>query len=108
MRELVAAIRDVATGASYKAAVSKASSMLRDSPMDPVQRATYWMEHVMKYGGEHLRSHGSDMPWYQYFMFDVILFLAVIMHITLYVIYRIGKKLVKMMLGGSNTKAKAE
>lgn len=55
-----------------------AAKIFKDQPMKPKDRAVYWVEHVIKYGGEHLRAYGQDMPWYQYLMLDVMaIFVAV-------------------------------
>ena len=75
--ELQASINNVMTDQKYLSASKKLSTVYKDTlvhaPRDPV----YWIEHVIKFGDRHLRSHAVDMPMYQYLMIDVMAFLIV-------------------------------
>jgi UDP:flavonoid glycosyltransferase YjiC (YdhE family) len=73
--KLVSNIRQILTNPSYTANVKKASAILKDRPMTSRQTVAYWIEHVIKYGHQHLRSHAMDLAWYEYFMVDVFVFL---------------------------------
>ena len=73
--ELVAAIDKVING-EYPNKIRKLSKIFRSRPMTPVERSAYWIEYVLEYGGEHLRSYALDMPWYEYMMLDILLFLS--------------------------------
>ena len=74
--ELHTSINNVITGQTYSSAAKKLSTVFKDTlahaPRDPV----YWIEHVIKFGDRHLRSHAREMPMYQYLMMDVIAFLV--------------------------------
>ncbi len=63
--------------------IEVASEMFHGQPQKPMDTAVYWVEHVLKYGGDHLKSHAFDMPWYQYLMLDVIVVLLVTIQIVL-------------------------
>ena len=95
--DLVSAVKEVAKNRKYKEAIQRASNILKDNPMDPTETATYWLEHVMKFGGSHLRSHGVNMPWYQYFMFDIMLLLVVVLHVIGYISFIIVSKVIRTM-----------
>ena len=73
--QLKKSINDVISGPTYSSASKKRSMIYKDilehAPRDPV----YWIEHVIKFGDRHLRSHATEMPMYQYLMIDVIAFL---------------------------------
>ena len=77
--QLEAAIHKVIGDPSYKEAISAASAIYRSQPMTALQRAVWWIEHVMKHGGRHYRTHALDMPWYQYLMLDILVFLMVVL-----------------------------
>ena len=67
----------------YKLHIQKASRIFTSRAMNPRKRAVFWIEHVLEFGGAHLRSHGLDMPWYQYFMLDIVaVFLGVLVLIA--------------------------
>lgn len=66
------------------------SARFRDRPLSPMDTAIYWIEHVARHkGADHMRSPATNMPFYQYFLLDVIAFLAVVFLVLNYVLYRI-------------------
>ena len=73
--DLVRAVTDIIRNRTYKENIQKASQIFRESPMTPKERALYWVEHVLKFGGKHLHSYALDMPWYQYLMLDIAAFI---------------------------------
>jgi glucuronosyltransferase len=47
--------------------------------MKSQETAAYWIEHVIKFGGSHLKSNALDMPWFEFYMFELlIVFIAAI------------------------------
>jgi len=79
---------------SYKERVAKASEIFRSQDQSPVERATFWIEHVCRFGGDHLRSAGNDLPLYSYLMLDILAFILVILHILAYLLYRLLRLIV--------------
>ncbi|XP_025115639.1 UDP-glucuronosyltransferase 2B33-like [Pomacea canaliculata] len=73
--ELYTTIVQVATNKSYKQAITKASELFKIEFGVPVEKAAFWLNHVMKYGGDHLRSSGHEFPFYQFACWDVYAFL---------------------------------
>ena len=69
--DLVKTIDRVLMNSSYAENLERGSGVFRDRPDNPRQRVVYWMEHLVKYGGNHLRSSAMDMPWYSYLLLDV-------------------------------------
>ena len=41
-----------------------------------MDRAVYWVEHIVKFGGKHLRAEVFNLNFVQYHMIDVYAFLA--------------------------------
>ena len=74
VEKTVEAILDVWSNDTYRQNIERASGIYRNRPETPRQRAVYWIEHVLKFGSKHLRSYANDMPLYQYWMLDVLLF----------------------------------
>ena len=59
--------------------------------MSALEEAVYWVEYVIKFrGAPFLRSSGVDLPWYQFWLIDVVAFLlitsTVVILIAMYVI----------------------
>jgi len=86
--ELLHNIRKILEDESYKEHVMKASEIFRNQPQSPVEKATFWIDHVCRYGGEHLRSAGNDLPLYSYFMLDVLAFILIILFLVVYLLFK--------------------
>lgn len=57
--------------------MDKLNRLLADQPMDSLERATWWIEYVMRNEGtRHLRA--PQLSWFQYLMLDVTLTVAVL------------------------------
>ncbi len=97
--ELEAAVIRVATTPSYKDAISLASSVYKLQPMTSLQRVVWWIEHVLATGGSHYRSYALDMPWYQYLMLDILVFVLVVVHIAVSLIGFCASKCLNVVRG---------
>jgi len=63
---------------TYKENIKRVSSIFRDRPLQPRKSALYWIEYVIRHkGAPHMRSAGLDLTWYQFYLLDVIAFVAV-------------------------------
>jgi len=86
------------------------SERFKDRPMSPEKLIVYWTEYIYRHkGAPHLKSHALNLTWYQYFLLDVI---AVLL-ISIFVIFFISHKMVKLILKYSlkhlkNIKVKSE
>lgn len=63
----------------YKRAISAASELFLVEFGAPMNRAAFWLDHVMKYGATHMRSAGQDLAYYRFIGLDIlaVFFLAV-------------------------------
>lgn len=73
--ELIANIKQVAFTDKYKRNIRQASERFYSRPQTPAERAAYYIDLVAKYGDKHFRHFGLDMPWYSFYLVDVICFL---------------------------------
>jgi len=76
---------------SYKERVMKASEIFRNQVQSPMERATFWIEHICRFGGDHLRSAGNDLPMYSYLMLDILAFILITLHILIYLFFIITR-----------------
>lgn len=67
------------------------------------QKASYWINHVIKFGGRHLRSPCVDQHIYQFLMFDVIGLLFIILLGLALVVACLCAKIRKCMLHKQKT-----
>ncbi|KRT85244.1 glucuronosyltransferase [Oryctes borbonicus] len=73
---------------SFNKQAKELSARFKDRPMPPLETAVYWVEYVARHkGAHHLRSAAVGMPYYQYLLLDVVLFLAVTFLTISYVFY---------------------
>src|SRR6218665_467634 len=76
--ELLENIQKILSDPSYRRRVRLASEIFRSAARSPTERVVDGVEHVLKFGADHLRSVGNDLPFYQYLMLDVLAFIALI------------------------------
>ena len=91
IEELVSAIEEVTTNSSYKAKVEKASAILKSERVPPVEEAAFWINHVLTFGGEHLRSYAQDIPLWKYLGLDIIALCLLLWHVFVYLLIKLIK-----------------
>ncbi|XP_072017500.1 UDP-glucuronosyltransferase 2A3-like [Amphiura filiformis] len=72
---LLEAIHAIFDDDKYRTNMARVSSIFRDDPKTPPQRAADWAEFAVKHGGAHLRSAAHDLTFWQYHLVDVWAFL---------------------------------
>ena len=99
-------IRKVIEDPSYKQQITQGSDIFRDRKQTPKEVAVSWVEHVIKYGGGHLRSHALSMPWYEYLMLDIalatLLFIYTLYRLTKAFLFCLLNKITSLLLDQSN------
>ncbi|XP_054271708.1 UDP-glycosyltransferase UGT4-like [Macrosteles quadrilineatus] len=84
---LHAAIQEVLLNPKYKENLQKASKVLKDQPMRPLDTAVFWTEYVIRHrGATHLQSSYSTIPWYQLICLDVISVIIVFLSLVLWIV----------------------
>lgn len=72
------AITELMDNPVYAHRARELSRIFRDRPESAMDRAMYWIEYVVRFGGaDHLRSAGRDLAWYSYFLLDIVAGIAV-------------------------------
>ena len=89
VEELVSAIEEVTTNSSYKAKVEKAAAILKSERVPPIEEAAFWINHVLTFGGEHLRSYAQDIPLWKYLGLDIIAFCLLLWHVVVYLLIKL-------------------
>ena len=63
------------------------SKLMKDRPRTPLEKAGDWIEYVLRHGGaRHLRPQVFNIPWYQYYLLDVMAFLVAVVILVVMVI----------------------
>ncbi|XP_044727973.1 UDP-glycosyltransferase UGT4-like, partial [Chrysoperla carnea] len=87
-------IYEVINNKRYKNAVIEISKTLWDQPTNPLDRAIWWIEYVIRHkGAKYLRNPELDAPWYQVQLLDVYLFIFSLLVLIIVLVSVICKKL---------------
>ena len=85
------------------------SRLLKDHPQTPLEKTGDWIEYVLRHGGaRHLRPQVFNIPWYQYYLLDVVAFLVAIVTLVVMVIRLICRCLCRVCCDKSGRKTKKE
>ena len=85
VEELVSAIEEVITNPEYKMHTQKASAIIKAQRVPPLEEAAFWINHVLTFDGDHLKSFGHDIPLWQYLGLDVLLACFLVCHIVAFI-----------------------
>ena len=96
---MISVINHVISDPSYHDSIGRGSGIFRNAQMAPQERAAWWIEHVIQHDGKHLRAHALDMPWYQYLMVDIFLFVFLNVSLALFILFKIFSLCVKLIRG---------
>ena len=78
--ELYDTIQELVYNTSYKKAIQHCSNIIHDMP-DAKEKLTFYVNHILRFGGEHLKSSHIRMPLYKVFMLDVMAFILVLVYV---------------------------
>lgn len=74
------------------------SRVVKDQPISSVAKAIWWIEYCIRHRGTgHLRYHGLDMPFYQYYCLDVIAVYLVLISVLIYAFRAISRWFIKRL-----------
>ncbi|XP_066156081.1 UDP-glycosyltransferase UGT5-like [Euwallacea fornicatus] len=101
------AINELLTNPKYRESVQMKSKLYHDRPETPMKTATYWVDYVIRHkGAPHLRVAGVRLPWYKYYMVDVLGFTIMIVLGIVVMLKVIVKKFCCVGKGNSRRKVK--
>ncbi|XP_046745418.1 UDP-glucosyltransferase 2-like isoform X2 [Diprion similis] len=89
------ALNEILTNPKYQSNAARYSRLFRDRPLRPLDEAIFWIEYVIRNGGEPLRSSALHLYWFQYYLIDVILFLLTIPTLLLVSLFYALKKVLR-------------
>lgn len=90
---LKSAIDTIYNDTSYRTNAEKLSEVFRDNPIKAIDKAIYYIEHVIRGGGAaHLKTAAMKLSLCQIYLVDQVIFvLAAIVAITLIIIFLLSK-----------------
>ncbi|XP_054754492.2 UDP-glucuronosyltransferase 1A1-like [Lytechinus pictus] len=92
------AITDVLENPRYSENIRKSSRIYRDMQSDPDDVVVYWVEHILKFGGSHLRSRALELNFIQLHSLDVLAFIVGIVLVIVFLLFSCCKRCVSRCL----------
>lgn len=81
-------IKEMLENPKYTENAKLKSRLFHDRPLKPLDTAIYWIEYIIRHkGADHLKVAGRNLPWYQFYMIDVISVLLLSVLTVFYCIY---------------------
>ncbi|XP_041469482.1 UDP-glucuronosyltransferase 2B16-like isoform X2 [Lytechinus variegatus] len=80
-------LHEVINNPSYAQVAKEVSSIIKNDFMSGKERAAFWVDHVIRYGGEYLRSPAAELSFIQFYMLDVLAFLSALLCIILLLVF---------------------
>jgi len=95
--QLQSNMEKILTDPSYMERITAASDIFRSARERPAERAVDWIEHICRFGGDHLRSAGNDLALYEYLLVDVVAMLCLCALLLVVVIFKIIKVIFRLL-----------
>ncbi|XP_060078186.1 UDP-glucuronosyltransferase 2C1-like [Ylistrum balloti] len=89
--ELSSALQEVLQNPKYSAKIKKSSDIFHNQWGSPSERSAYWIDHVIQHGGDYLQTPATDMPFYKYYLLDVLLFITLVAFLIIWSCIRLVK-----------------
>ncbi|CAH0398392.1 unnamed protein product [Chilo suppressalis] len=83
-------LNEVLNHASYRNRAKEISKRFKDRPMSALDTAIYWIEYVIRNkGAGYMKNPGLKLSWIAYNMLDVYGFLAIVLLILVYLVFKV-------------------
>ena len=83
----------------FRESAQNLSRRFLDQPLSSLDTAIYWIEYVVKYGSDVLRSPAVDLTWWQLSLIDVYAFILICVTIIVIAVVFIARFILKMING---------
>ena len=88
--DLARAIEEVLTNTLYQDNAKGISTLMRDRKRTPTEEGADWIEYALRHdGAKHLVSEALDLPEYQLYSLDVIVFLLVVLAVIIFMLVKL-------------------
>ncbi|XP_030847007.1 UDP-glucuronosyltransferase 2B31-like [Strongylocentrotus purpuratus] len=81
-------LNEVPENTSYSTNAKRLSAIFRDRPMPPATTAAFWIEHVIKHGGGHLRPPTHSLAFFQIYLLDIAAFGILLVGILFFIMIK--------------------
>ena len=90
---LMRRLTEMMTTDDYQTEVDNIADLIMDQPLHPLERATWWLEYLLRHPGNvAMRNPVQHLAWYQYFLLDVLLVVAVGILVAVYCVITVVRR----------------
>ncbi|CAI9730303.1 UDP-glucuronosyltransferase 2A1-like [Octopus vulgaris] len=89
--ELIEKINELIENKTYSEKIKRASEIFHSRPKYPAKKSARHIDHIMKYGGEYLKSPCQESRLYEFLMIDVLAPIFAVISLLIYLTCLIGK-----------------
>lgn len=76
------------------------ATLALDQPISNLDNAIWWTEYVIRHkGAKHLKGPAINIPWYQYWLIDVIGFFIVVFLLISWLLIKVLKSVKYLIVG---------
>ena len=94
---------------SFKESATRISRLLSDRRRTSAQESADWIEYVLRHGGaRHLRPEVFNIPWYQFYLLDVIAFLVAVVTVVVLILRLVCRCVCRVCSRKRENKPKAD
>jgi hypothetical protein len=94
---LVGKISDIIHNETIKDNVARASQIMRNKPDTPTKRVSYWVQHLVEHGDNHLRTNAFKLNMFQFYCMDVMLALLGMLLVLIFIMFTCAKCIFRCM-----------
>ncbi|XP_043682849.1 UDP-glucosyltransferase 2-like isoform X1 [Vespula pensylvanica] len=102
--DMDAALNAILYNSTYRETARLIGQKFLDRPLNPIDTANFWIEYIVKYGKDALRSPAMDLNWWQIELLDVYAFLLLVTIVTIYITTRLILMLLNVFSSNANAK----
>ncbi|XP_052842196.1 UDP-glycosyltransferase UGT5 [Drosophila gunungcola] len=93
VEELRGMLLELIENPKFRNNMRKASRIFRDRPQSAMDTAMYWINYVIEHkGAPHLVSAGVQLPWYQFYLLDIVALAVALVLLPILVLFYICRR----------------
>lgn len=100
------ALDQILNNPEYRKNIDRVSRLFNDRPLSPMDEAVYWVEFIIRNGGDSLKSAGLHLNWFQYNMIDIALFVLAVTAVLITVVFFVVKKVLFVWIVNTSRSSK--
>jgi UDP:flavonoid glycosyltransferase YjiC (YdhE family) len=106
--DLKMAVESMMADSKYKDAIKRASRIIQGRRSTSTEEAVYWIDHVIKFGGDHLVPETRKLSWYQIMMLDIAVTVLAIILLSVYILLKCCKCINRLCCSSCKPKRKID